>query len=228
MTSIHDKTFPGEGSDYRKRRNELLEAEIELRAKAEEVAALRRRLPMGGPLKQDYVFQEPGPEGGARDVSFSDLFSPGKDTLLLYNFMYGPDWEKPCPMCTAVVDGFNGNAQYLRERVDFALVAKADIRKIAEWAKDRSWKRIRLLSSKANSFNADYNAEFPSKWGDQHPILHVFSRKDGEIRHFWSSELAYAPSPFDPRHLDLAWPLWSLLDTTPAGRGVDWYPSFQK
>jgi len=75
-------------------------------------------------------------------------------------------------------------------------------------------------------YNHDYNAETPD--GSQRPIASVFVRRDGKIHHFWSSELAFAPSDpgQHPRHVDYMWPAWNVLDTTPGGRG-DWNPQLQ-
>lgn len=228
MNPKHDKRFPGESPEYRQARNKLLEAELALRQQVEDVAAMRRHLPLGGRIEKDYLFQELDESGAAGEVSLSSLFAPGKDSLILYNFMYGPDWAKPCPMCTALVDGFEGNSQYVRQRANIAVVAKAGIEKLSAWGKERGWKRVRLLSSHDSSFNADYNAQFPSNYGDQHPVMHVFVRRDGKIYHQWSSEVLFTQSETDPRHVDMIWPLWNLFDLIPEGRGSDWYPSFQK
>ena len=228
MNPNHEKRFPGESEEYRRARNELLEAELALRQQVEEVAAMRRKLPLGGRVEKEYVFEELDESGHQQEVSLSGLFADGKDSLILYNFMYGPDWENACPMCTSLLDGFEGNAQYVRQRANFAIVAKAGIEKLAAWGKERGWKRLRLLSSNKNSFNADYNAEFSSNYGDQHPVLHVFVRREGQICHQWSSEALFTQSETDPRHVDMIWPLWNLLDLTPEGRGSGWYPAFQQ
>src|SRR5262249_45116734 len=82
--------FPGESKDYRRERNRLLEAEIELRRAVERVAAQRRTLPPGGVVPEDYRFEEAGAGGG--EVRFSELFEPGKDTLVVYSFMF-PRWS---------------------------------------------------------------------------------------------------------------------------------------
>ena len=227
MSAFHEKQFPDENEAYREARDRLLKAEMELRGQVEKVAALRRELPLGGPLKEDYVFEESN-GGAAREVAFSSLFAAGKDSLILYNLMFGSDWENPCPMCTSIVDGYQGNAAYVQEVANLVIVAKAPVHRIQEWAGERGWSRLRLLSSEKNAFNRDYNAEFPSSYGDQHPVLHVFARRDDGIYHFWSSELLYCPTEGNARHVDLTWPLWNLLDLTPEGRSPNWYPSFQK
>ena len=82
--------FPGESGEYRLARNRLLAAEIELRRAIERVAALRRALLPGGAVPEDYVFEEAADGGG--EVTFSQLFAPGKDTLVIYSFMF-PRWS---------------------------------------------------------------------------------------------------------------------------------------
>lgn len=216
--------FAGESPVYRKARDKLLKSEIELRRLTEAVAAERRKLPQGGELIEDYVFEEADLTGAARSVRFSELFAPGKDTLVVYNFMYGPAMEKACPSCTSILDALDGNAQAITQRVNFAVVAKSPIARIRSHARDRGWYKLRLLSSADNSYNRDYHGETPE--GSQRPMLNVFLKKGDTIRHFWGSELAYtkAEKGQDPRHVDFMWPLWNLWDTTPIGRGTDWRP----
>lgn len=217
---IHDKRFPGESDEYREARNKLLKAEIELRENIEKVAALRRQLPMGGKVEQDYMFEGLN-NGELQEFKLSDLFQNGKDTLIIYSFMYGPKMENPCPACTAIIDGFNGFIHHLEQRVNFAVVAKSLIQRIVDFAETRNWKGLHLLSSEKNSFNSDYFAE--TSEGSQMPMCDVFVRKEDGIYHFWGSELLYAPSEGHPRHMDLMWPIWNFLDLTPEGRGTDWH-----
>jgi len=223
--ALHDEHFPGESSAYRRSRNRLLKAEIDLRRKVEAVASLRRKLPAGGFVPEDYVFSEAAsPAGDTRQVKLSELFAPGKDTLILYSFMFGPAMEKPCQMCTSLLDSLEGNAQHVTQRVNFAVVAKSPLPRILEFARERGWRRLRLLSSAGNSYNLDYHGEGPD--GSQLPILNVFVKERGKIRHYYATELLFAPADRgqNQRHVDLLWPLWNLLDLTPEGRGADWYP----
>lgn len=228
MPPTHDKRLPGESDAYRQARNALLEAERDLRRQTEYVAAMRRALPLGGRVKEDYVFTE-----GAVDLSdtktivktrFSDLFAPGKDSLVVYSFMFRPDAIDPCPICNAFLDGLNGNAIHLSQRINLCVVAKAPIERIRDWARKRNWRHMRLLSSGATTYNTDYYAETES--GDQLPIINVFKRTEDGIFHTYMSELFYTPSDpgMDPRHVDMMWSLWNVLDITPEGRGTDWYP----
>lgn len=92
MKRIHDKKFPGETDEYRKRRNELLQDEIDLRKEVERVASKRRALPLGGEIPKDYVF-----DAGYGKLRLSEMFRDGKDTLVLYSFMFSPAMEDACP-----------------------------------------------------------------------------------------------------------------------------------
>ena len=222
MSSHHPKRFPNESPAYRSARNALLAAEKALHQQVVAVASLRQKLPPGGPVA-DYAFDELSRNGRARSVRLSELFAPGKDTLLLYSFMFGPKMKKPCPMCSSFLDGINGNARHLAQRMNLAVVARSPIARIRQFARERGWGNLRMLSSAGNTYSQDYHGEAPD--GDQVPMLNVFTRKDGEIRHFYGSEAVFVPEAgHDPCHLDLMWPLWNVLDLTPEGRG-NWYPN---
>src|SRR5690242_5951634 len=141
--------YPNESQAYRNAREALLKDEQELVAKTKAVAEKRRKLPPGGELKQDYVFQwasdgKVGKKLGER-VKFSELFGD-KDTLLLYSFMFGPGWDKPCPSCTSLMDGFDRAWYSVAQNAAFAAIAKAQPERINAWAKERGWSQIPLLS----------------------------------------------------------------------------------
>lgn len=212
--------FPGESARYRAARSRLLAAERDLRKHVEQVARQRRKLPLGGAVPLDYVFEED--EG--RSVKMSELFRDGLDTLMLYSFMFGPQMKQACPMCTSFIDSLNGAAPHVGQRLNLAIVAKSPIGRLREFGSERGWHNLRLLSSAHNSYNRDYYGETPD--GGQIPILSVFVRRAGTIHHFYSTELAFAPVERgqNQRHIDMAWPLWNLLDYTPEGRGADWFP----
>ena len=210
--------FPNETKQYRTARKKLLDAEIALRRQIEKVAALRRKLPSGGELAQDYVFtSQNGP------VKLSELFERG-NTLLAYSFMFGPQMRNACPMCTSFLDGLNGNAQHIAQRANLVVIAKSPIERLLEYARGRDWRNLRLLSSAGTSYNRDYYGE--NDKGAQLPMMNVFVKRDGKVRHFYGSEVLYAPEDKgqNARHNDLMWPLWNVLDLTPEGRGSDWYP----
>ena len=226
--------FPGESEEYRRERNQLLEAESELRRQIETVAAQRRALPRGGVVPDDYRFED---VSDGHEVRFSELFEAGKDTLVIYSFMFprysgdtrpGPAEgetaklllaETPCASCTSILDSLNGAAPHLDRVINLVIVAKSDPERIRNFARERGWTHLRLLSSRANTYNHDYNAETPE--GEQMPILSAFVRDGDQFRHTWSSELMYAPRDkgLEARHVDSIWPIWNLLDATPDGRG---------
>jgi predicted dithiol-disulfide oxidoreductase (DUF899 family) len=209
--------FPHEDAKYRTARNKLLKAEIDLRKQLEGVAALRRKLPPGGEVPEDYVF-----EGQDGKVKLSQLFRNG-NTLVAYSFMYGPKMKEACPSCTSILDSLDGAARHLEQVTNLVVIAKSPLARILEHARSRGWTHLKLLSSEKNRYNRDYGAE--SDDGSQMPMLNVF-RKNGTVRHFWGSELLYAKSERgqEPRHVDMIWPIWNVLDVTPQGRGKDWNP----
>ncbi len=222
MGQFHDTSFPGENESYRTARDELLKAEMELRKQVEAVAAMRRALPLGGEIKENYTFKEDA-NGADAETRLSDLFAPGKDSLFLYSFMYAPDGD-PCPACTAILDALNGSAPHIRDKINFAVVAKAPIDQIRTWAQGRGWSNLRLLSSNGNSYNTDYNAEHGD---EQIPAINIFRKTEDGIFHTYNAELLYAPSEEGqhPRHADSIWPLWSVFDLTPDGRD-GWFPKY--
>ncbi len=234
------QTFPGESPKYRAARDRLLAQEIELRRNMEAVAAERRQLPQGGPVPQDYVFHGEGGGEGSKEVRLSELFEPGKDSLAIYSFMFprdpeddrpGPVREEetarlplaegPCPSCVALLDQLDGAMEHATQHVNFAVIAKAPIGRVLGFARERGWRRLCLLSSANNTYNSDYLAETPE--GAQRPMLNVFHRDGETIRHFWGSELFYAPwdPGQDPRHVGTLEPVWNLFDLTPEGRPMD-------
>jgi predicted dithiol-disulfide oxidoreductase (DUF899 family) len=233
--------FPGESPEYRAARSRLLEQEIELRRAMEAVAAARRELPPGGIVPHDYVFQALGPDGGPARVRLSELFMPGKDSLVIYSMMFPRDpgddrpgpaggqtallplAQGPCPSCTAFLDALDGAAGHACQRVNLAAAGKAPIERILAFAAERGWRHLRLLSSAGTTYNRDYLAETAD--GEQQPMLNVFHRDGDTIRHFWGSELFYAAEDpgQDPRHVGTLEPLWNLFDFTPEGRGTGWY-----
>ncbi len=224
MSANQGPSLPGEDDTYRKARLELLEAEKELRREVERVAALRRALPSGGEIPVDYVFEESDrASGDTREVALSDLFTlPGK-SLVLYSFMYA-EGANPCPMCTSFLDSLNGVARHVRGQVNLAVVARGSIAQVMDWADQRGWNELRLLSSLKNDYHVDYLSEAPN--GAQIPMFNVFRRDGDAIRHFWSTEMFFADSEAgqQPRHVDMVFPLWNLFDLTPEGRPANWFP----
>ena len=174
------RRFPGESAQYRQARNALLAEEIELRRHIERVAAQRRALPPGGELPQDYLF-----EGEHGPIRMSQLFGD-HDTLVTYNWMFGPDRQRPCPMCTSLLGAFDGEMPDILQRVAFAVIARSPIERLVAFKKERGWRHLRLYSSAGNSFNRDYADEDPE--GGDNAGFNVFTRSGGVMRHFWGDE----------------------------------------
>jgi predicted dithiol-disulfide oxidoreductase (DUF899 family) len=233
-------TFPGESAEYRVARDRLLDQEVELRRAMEAVAVARRKLPPGGVVPEDYVFQTEGGGGIAVDVRLSELFAPGRNSLIIYSMMFprssdddrpGPAGgltaqlplvEGPCPSCTAFLDQLDGAAEHVSQHVNLVIAGKAPIERLLLFARERGWRKLRFVSSAGNTYNRDYLAETAD--GEQQPMLNVFHRDGGSVRHFWGSELFYAPEDpgQDPRHVGTLEPIWNLYDLTPEGRGANW------
>jgi predicted dithiol-disulfide oxidoreductase (DUF899 family) len=213
--------FPNESAEYRAARTALLVEEIELRRQMERVAALRRALPPGGLVTGDYRFQ--GEDGAETDLA--GLFGD-KQTLAAYSYMFGPQRERPCPMCTNLLDAWDGNAADIGQRLSLVVIARSPIEKLVAWKRERGWKGLRLYTDLTGDYSRDYFALGPS--GSEDPSFNVFTRRDGTIRHFWSSEMNSADPGQDARGVPVTYaPLWNMLDTVPEGRPADWYPSLE-
>ena len=209
--------FPNESDAYRRARNALLVEEIELRRQIERVAEHRRALPPGGAVTGDYRFE--GEDGPA---TFADLFGD-RDTLVAYSWMYGPQRRAPCPMCTSLIAALAGEARDIGERASLVVIARSPVERLAAFRRARGWRDLRIYSDPSGAYTRAYVHP-----GDADvPAYNVFTRRDGTIRHFWSGELfGVPPDPGqDPRGAPDLMPLWNVLDTTPEGRGADWYPS---
>lgn len=212
--------WPNESPEYRRARTALLAEEIELRRHLERVAEQRRALPGGPEVTGDYRFTA---EDGAT-VTLADLFG-GKDTLVVYTYMFGPQRERPCPMCTSLLSAWDGEVPDIRQRVAFAATARSPIEKLTAFKQERGWHHLPLYSDTDQAFSRDYHAI--AEDGSDIPQLLVFTRRDGTIRLFWAGEMGgeSADPGQDPRGAPDLMPLWTILDSTPEGRGADWYPS---
>jgi predicted dithiol-disulfide oxidoreductase (DUF899 family) len=233
MTALHEMRYPGESDDYRQARDALLQAEVDLRRQVEAVAAKRRELPPGGEVPADYAFEQwDAAASRPRPVRLSELFEDGKDTLFLYSFMFKPDAEGTplqvaCPLCTSIIDGIDGALPHIAQHINIAVVTKAPIERFCSHARTRGWRNARLLSSSGTTYNDDYHAGTSD--AEQFAMATAFTRRDGTIRHFWSSETWFVPPEpgQNPRHVDFMWPLWQVLDGTPDGRGTNWMPRLE-
>jgi predicted dithiol-disulfide oxidoreductase (DUF899 family) len=201
--------YPNESEEYRKARDMLLKEEQELVAKTKAVAAMRRKLPRGGELKEDYVFEWAKAGKVGERVKFSALFGD-KDTLLLYSFMFGPNWDNPCTSCTSLIDGFDRAWYSVTRNTAFVCIAKAPAERIHAWANTRGWSQIDLVSGFNSPYQADYKCQGEND-DMQWPVMHVFTKRDGKIFHFWGTQSS-------TNHVDTVWVYWNMMDFTPDGR----------
>lgn len=209
--------IPGESATYRAARTALLAEEIELRRHIERVADMRRALPPGAAVKNYAFVGEDGPTDLAR------LFGD-KQTLVVYTYMYGPQREKPCPMCTSLLSSWDGEANDIMQNVALAVTARSPIDRLVAFKRQRGWRALKLYSDPSEEFSRDFHAV--SNNGGDDAGLHVFTRRDGTLRHFWSGEMDFSTADpgQDPRGAPDLMPLWTVLDCTPEGRKPDWYP----
>jgi len=218
LAKLNRMTFPNESADYRRARNALFIEEIELRRHIERVAEQRRALPPGGEVTGDYRF-----EGEHGPLDLAGLFGD-KQTLVVYSYMFGPQRERPCPMCTSLLSAWDGEARDIHQRIALAVVARSPIERLLAFKKERGWRDLKLYSDTNGNFSRDYHGI--DKNGGDDAAFTVFTRRDGSIRHYWSGEMGSesADPGQDPRGAPDLMPIWTILDVTPEGRGSDWYP----
>lgn len=216
MVARNAARVAGESEAYRRARDALAAEEIELRRHIVRVAEQRRALPPGAPVAKDYRF-----EGREGEVGMAELFGD-KDTLIVYSFMYGPERKQGCPMCTSQMSAWDGIARHVSQRAAFVMTARSPIERILGWGREQGWSHLRLYSDPSGDFTRD----FVSPEDADMPGYNVFTRKDGTVRHFWRNEggTETADPGQDPHDAPDMSALWTVLDTTPEGRGTDWYP----
>lgn len=215
------RPFPGEDEYYTKARKSLLAEEIDLRRKMARVAELRRALPPG-PVMKDYRFKD----ADGAEQGLADLFGD-HDTLVSYFWMYGPERERPCPMCTNWLGAVNGNANDIKQRVAFKVFGRSPVERQKAFAQERGWQALDFVQTVGASYAQDFN--LLNKDGSENPALAVFKRNGDGIRLFWKSDMTaeMADPGQDPRDAPDIAALWTILDLTPGGRGTDWYPSLE-
>ncbi|MES2152217.1 MAG: DUF899 family protein [Pseudomonadota bacterium] len=218
LAQVASKPYPNDSEAYRSARVALLAEEIELRRHIERVAAQRRALPPGGAAR-DYAFLD---ENGAT-LGLAGLFG-SHDTLVSYFWMFGPQRERPCPMCTAFLGAMDIPVRDISQRVGFAVIGRSPVARQLAFARERGWRNLRFFQCVGDDFARDYRGLAPD--GSEWPALDVWTRRDGQVIHFWGSELGGTEDPGqDPRGAPDPTPLWNILDLTPEGRGTDWYPA---
>ncbi|MBT8143304.1 MAG: DUF899 family protein, partial [Gammaproteobacteria bacterium] len=153
-----NKKYPNESDEYRAARNALLAEEETLIARIRDLAERRRQLPRGGKLPEDYVFVGANNDNLGQELPLSSLFGD-KDTLMIYSYMFGPNWDKPCLSCTSLVDGFDRAAFSVGHDVAFVVVTAAPAQKLNDWANSRGWQQVRLVSAEKTDYLRDYQCQ---------------------------------------------------------------------
>ena len=215
------KSYPGDSTEYREARTALLVEEIELRRHIGRVAEMRRALPPGGEAG-DYKFvDKDGKEHG-----LADLFG-NHDSLVSYFWMYGPERERPCPMCTAFLNSLDAAARDLTQRVAVAVIGRSPVSRQLAFAVERGWRFLDFYQCVGDDFPTDYRGLHAD--GEEWPQLDVWMRQGETVRHFWgAAEMDGTADPGQDAH-NVPDPecLWNMLDLTPGGRETDWYPKLE-
>lgn len=214
--------FPGESAEYREARRALLAEEIEFRRHMTRLAEQRRALPPGPLIPGHYRFRDEN----AFEVGLAELFGD-KDTLVTYFWMYGPQRERPCPMCTNWLGSVNGNAMDIKQRVALKILGRSPVNRQFLFAQERGWRDLDFVQTVGDDYARDLG--LLNEDGSENPALVVFRRHADGIRLFWASQMSreMADPDQDPRDAPDIASLWSILDLTPAGRAKDWYPKLR-
>jgi predicted dithiol-disulfide oxidoreductase (DUF899 family) len=205
--TMNDYIAPNATNEYREARERLYTAERHLLDQIEAVAQMRRALPVG-PEVPDYEFT-----GANGPVRLSQLFDSNREPfLVMYHIMYWENDDAFCPMCSGWIDALNGVAPHISQRVNLVAASQAPWSRLAQWAGQRGWDRINLLSD----VGTDLAEAIGARDADNNPdsTVAVFSKEDASLRHL------YTMHPYDGRErgIDLLNPLWHVFDLTPAGR----------
>lgn len=213
------RRFPGEREAYAAARTALLAEEIAFRRQMTRLAEQRRALPPGPVVEKNYRFKDANGE----EVGLIDLFGD-KETLVSYFWMYGPQRERPCPMCTNWLGAVNGNAIDIKQQVALKIFGRSPVERQLAFAEERGWKSLDFVQTVGDAYANDLGLINPD--GSENPALLVFQRDGDQVRVFWTSGMTgeMADPGQDPRDAPDIASLWSILDLTPEGRAPDWYP----
>jgi predicted dithiol-disulfide oxidoreductase (DUF899 family) len=215
-------------------RLELLKAEKEVTRLGDDVARQRRELPWVR-VEKDYLFDT---EHG--EATLADLFH-GRSQLIVYHFMYGPDWDEGCPSCSSIADGLDETHLHLQNHdVALNVVSRAPLEKLLAYRERMGWD-FPWASSGRSDFNFDFGVSFteesiatgatynfrpvgdqqsePGNFESELPGLSAFTLDDGVVYHTYS---AYA------RGVDGIWNMWQWLDRAPLGRNEGDYSWFRR
>jgi predicted dithiol-disulfide oxidoreductase (DUF899 family) len=220
LAEANKARWTGESDDYRAARAALLTEEIELRRQIQRVAEHRRTLPPG-PVAKNYRFLD---EQG-NEIGLVDLFGR-HDTLFAYFWMYGPERERPCPMCTSFVGSLDIPAPDIERRIALAIVGRSPVARQLAFARERGWRNLKFYQTVGDDYGRDVHALTDEGEG---AAPTVWRRAGDQVRLFWAPEggMETADPGFDPHLAPDPTPLWNILDMTPSGRGTDWYPKLE-
>ncbi len=221
MAAKRKVLFSGESAAYAKARQALLAEEIEVRRHVGKLARQNRELPEGPAMPNDWKFVS---ENG-NEVGLAEMFGPHQDTLVLYHWMYGPERNRPCPMCTNLLGPLAANAADLRQRAALAVVSRSKVERMVAFGIERGWRDLPYYQAVGDQFSIAIGGFDPEKRSEI-PVLMVLRKTSDQVRLHWMGEtnLEMADPGEDPRGaVDIA-PMWNLLDLTPAGRDPKWYP----
>lgn len=214
----------GTRAEWIEARLDLLKAEKELTRLNDDLARRRRELPWVR-VDKDYLFDTADGE-----ATLADLFH-GRSQLIVYHFMFGPDWDEGCPSCSGVADGFDGTHPHLQNHdVAFTAVSRAPLDKLVAYRARMGWS-FPWVSSGRSEFNVDFDVTFtaesvakgqthnfqpleerltdPAMMPFEAPGMSAFAREEGVVYHTYS---AYT------RGVDALWNMWQWLDRAPLGR----------
>jgi len=211
--------FPGESAEFRKAREDLLAEEIELRRHIARIAEQRQAMPPGPLIAKDYRFKD----ANGAEIGLIDLFGE-HDALVTYFWMFGPQRERPCPMCTNLLGAVHGNAADIKQRVALKILGRSPVARQIAFAQERGWRDLDFVQTLGDDYARDLGVLLPD--GAEYPALVVYKRDGDKVRLFWSAGMTGEMSDpgQDPRGAPDIASLWTILDLTPAGRGKDWYP----
>jgi predicted dithiol-disulfide oxidoreductase (DUF899 family) len=203
-------------------RTALLAAEKEFTRRRDELNRKRRELPW---VKLDKAYVFDGPSG---EVTLSELFGQ-RSQLIVYHFMFSPEWEEGCPHCSFWADSFNGISVHLNHRdVSFVAVSRAALERIEAFRKRMEWD-FTWVSSSRSDFNFDYHASFTEEEArsgqaffnyarvdpgqlDREGVSVFYKDEDGAVHHTYST---YG------RGIDMLNSAYNYIDLAPKGRDED-------
>lgn len=211
--------FPGGSSEYRKAREALLAEEIEFRRNMTRLTEQRRSLPPGPIIEKEYRFKD----ANGTELGLADLFGD-HDAMVTYFWMFGPQRERPCPMCTNWLGAVNGNAADIKQRVACKVFGRSPVPRQIAFAQERGWHDLDFVQTIGDEYAKDIGVLKAD--GSEWPAIIVFKRDADKVRLFWAAEMTseMADPGQDARQAPDIASLWTILDLTPGGRGSDWYP----